>query len=107
METVNTETNKDNTQAAEGDSVQRVVLQEQVNSLSIAAKIWLAKTCELFADGEGYYDDPASVAECIVANLVAKERGNKIGVSGEVMQLVYSEGYIDIEKLENTPSPFK
>ena len=101
MKTNDTKQTAENALKAEGDSVETVVMREQINSLSIDAKIWLAKTCERFADGEGYDEDESSITECLVCNLVTRGRGKTIEVSGEVMELVYTDNYIDVEKLES------
>ena len=77
-----------------GDCHPRLVvpLHSRLNALSDNAKDWLEKTCERFADGQGYDPNPAAIAECIAAGLIGK-RGGYIDVDPDVMGEVYSESY--------------
>jgi hypothetical protein len=67
-------------------------LRAKLDALSPDAKQWLEKTCERFADGQGYDKRPDEIAECLAAGLIEK-RGKWIEVDGDVMGLVYSDSY--------------
>lgn len=67
-------------------------LKRRLDSLSDDAKDWLDQTCHRFADSQGYHKSPKLIEECLQAGLIEKHRG-RIEVSGEVMNLVYSESY--------------
>jgi len=67
-------------------------LRATLNALSPAAKAWLEKTCERFAESEGYDKRDAEIAECVAAGLVRK-RSFYVEIHEDVMGLVYSEGF--------------
>lgn len=69
-----------------------VPLHSRLDALSENAKEWLEKTCERFADGQGYDLNLDAIKECLAANLITKS-GRWIDVEADVMGEVYSEGY--------------
>jgi hypothetical protein len=69
-----------------------VPLHSRLDALSTNAKEWLEKTCERFADGQGYDPNCDAINECLAADLITK-RGRWIDVEADVMGKVYSEGY--------------
>lgn len=70
-----------------------VPLRERIDALSLDSKYWLAKTCERFADGQGYDINLDAIKECLAAELITKS-GRWIDVEADTMELVYSDGYI-------------
>ena len=71
-----------------------VPLSSRLDTLSENAKEWLEKTCERFADGEGYDQNIDAIRECLSAELITKPKHSRcIEVDGDVMGAVYSEGY--------------
>lgn len=68
-------------------------LRSRLDALSQNAKYWLHTTCNRFGEGEGYDPDPVSISECYKAGII-KKCGKFIDVPPDVMELVYSEGYL-------------
>jgi|GEM_PF-4004530 len=66
--------------------------EEKLDALSPESKQWLEKTCERFADGEGYDQNEAAIQECIAAGVIERW-GKFIDVEAEVMGLGYSDSY--------------
>jgi len=65
-------------------------LEQRLMSLSENAKSWLAETCERFADSQEYSKNEEAIQECLEAELIRKRR-YYVEISGEVMDLVYSQ----------------
>lgn len=65
-------------------------LEQRLMSLSENSKSWLAETCERFADSQEYSKNEEAIQECLDAELIRKRR-YYVEISGEVMDLVYSQ----------------
>lgn len=65
-------------------------LEQRLMSLSEGAKSWLDETCERFADSQEYSKNEEAIRECLEAELIRKRR-YYVEISGEVMDLVYSQ----------------
>jgi len=79
-------------------------LRAKLDALSPDAKDWLEKTCERFADGQGYDPSPKEIAECITAGLIEKRR-QWIEVDGDVMEMVYSDSYFQQNNVDRRCEP--
>ena len=69
-------------------------VKERLDSLSQEAKWWLHGAVDQINDVGEYIDNPKLRAECVAKGALEQLRGERIEVSAEVNQLVYSEGYL-------------
>lgn len=89
---MNTE-NLNSERVSVGSSDLVLPLRERIDALSADSKYWIAKSCERFADGQGYDLNLDAINECLAAKLITKT-GRWIDIESDVMELVYSDGYI-------------
>lgn len=86
-----------------GDQRLVLPLTDRLNSLSTNAKAWLEKTCERFADSQGYDKNADAINECVEAGLIRKRR-YYVEVDGDVMDAVYSNDFFGQNDQGHTPT---
>jgi len=65
-----------------------------LDGLSDRAKQWLDKACEQAADGQGITWDLEARNECELVGLIEVDRRQWVTIAANVMDAVYSNGYL-------------
>lgn len=65
-----------------------------LDGLSDRAKHWLDKACEQAADSQGITLDLEARKECELAGLIEVDRRQWVTINANVMDAVYSNGYL-------------